>query len=138
MAVTHPRLVRAFNRWLERSPEGRARLRNALHWIYVHIEGAPLFVQWLQQTDAGPRIALSDGREEALDVASLRLDAAGTLYCNVRDGTWAAAFGPSAMGAISPFVDAQADALVLRFGDVRVAPPVVDDPLRWPATGKPV
>ena len=48
------------------------------------------------------RLSLSDGTEEPLDPASLRLGARDALYCRVKGGAFEARFTPGAQSSLWP------------------------------------
>lgn len=133
--LEHPGLVRAFDSWVELAEDGRFCLKNEINWAYVTIEGAPLFVRAARVAADGIWLRLSDEREERLDPATLREGPDGALYAQVRGGTMAARFDPSAASALEGVLGEDAAGVYVDAGDARVRPPVVDDPLRWPRGG---
>ncbi|MBI4816282.1 MAG: hypothetical protein HY791_08490 [Deltaproteobacteria bacterium] len=90
--IGHARIERAFDAWVAVDADGRFILKNSVSSAYVEIEGPPIFVRAARWTDAGLLMALSDGREELLDPETLRSDAEGLIYCDVREGTMVAGF----------------------------------------------
>jgi len=127
--LAHANLVRAFDAWVDRADDGRLCLRNALGWAYVTIEGAPLFVRSLTLTEDGVRLQLSDGREEPLAPATLRVGPDGALHCDARGGRLAARFERHAQAQLAALLDEDDDGVFLTIGSERYAPPSVDDPL---------
>ena len=136
--ITHPLLVRAFDAWIERTDDGRYCLKNDINWAYVTIEGAPIDVRACRIERAGDRVVgcrlvLSDGREEALDLPTLREAASdGALYCDVRGGAMPARFDAHAAMQLEDALVETADGAALRIGAQAIVPPRVDDPLRSP------
>lgn len=90
--IEHPRITDAFNRWIDRAPDGRYILKNATHWAYVAIEGPPIWVLRARVEGEALLLTLSDGRAEPLDPGTLSQDAAGQLSARVRGGTMPAGF----------------------------------------------
>lgn len=128
--VTHEGLARAFDRWVDRAPDGRYCLRNAIHWVYVEIEGAPLFVRSVALDGDRVTLRLSDDREEPLAAHTLRIGPDGALYCDARGGTLAARFDRSAQLQLAPLVDEDGEGALLRIGSEVVRPDKTADPLR--------
>ncbi|MDW8361930.1 MAG: DUF1285 domain-containing protein [Myxococcales bacterium] len=129
--VEHPGVARAFDAWIDRAPDGRYCLRNAIHWVYVTVEGAPIDVRAVHpQPDGSFLLTLSDGRHEPLDPATLRLDGDGALWCDVRGGSMPARFDRHAMVGLEPWLEDSDGGPVLRLGSRRLALTVVDDPHR--------
>jgi hypothetical protein len=133
--LSHPNLVRAFDRWVERAEDGRYCLKNDVNWAYITLEGAPYFVRALH-IEAGGHVMLelSDGSSEELDPSSLRQDRAGVLHCDVHDGTMAARFDRHVAGGLLELLGEDDRGVYLTIAGTVVRPPVVDDPLR--PTGK--
>jgi hypothetical protein len=128
--VAHPGLIRCFDRWISRAEDGRYTLRNARDWVYITLQGPPLFVRAARVEDAGAiRLLLSDETEEALDPDTLRQGPDGALYCDARDGTMTARFDSGAMAQLADAVDEDAQGVYIRVAARRVRPPVVDNPL---------
>src|SRR5262249_34996835 len=96
--VTHPGLAEAFARWLDVDPEsGRYIVKNAINWVYVAVEDAPLLVRSVRAgADGGLELALSDGTREELRRETLRIDGDDVPYCDVRGGKLPARFLPGA------------------------------------------
>src|SRR5437763_555787 len=81
--VTNLAIARALDRWIARSEDGRYILKNAINWVYVRVEGAPLSVQRIE-LKADIELHLSNGAVEVLDPATLRQDEAGALFCDAQ------------------------------------------------------
>lgn len=127
--VQNEAIARAFDRWVDRAEDGRYRLNNGYDWVYVEIEGAPLFVESVEVDEAGVLLELSDGTEEPLDAGTLRQDDQGALFCDARGGMLAAQLRRSAQVMLTPLVDEDAEGPYLRIGGRKVRPPVLSDPL---------
>ncbi|MFO0686590.1 MAG: DUF1285 domain-containing protein [Sandaracinus sp.] len=136
--ITHPLLVRAFDAWIERTDDGRYCLKNDINWAYVTIEGAPIDVRACRLERAADRVVacqlvLSDGREETLDVGTLRESKSdGVLYCDVRGGTMPARFDAHAAMQLEDALVESEQGAAIRIGDRAIVPPRVGDPLRMP------
>jgi len=128
--LLHPKLVRAFDRWLERAEDGRFCLKNDINWAYVSVEGAPLFVRTVTiGSDGAVQLTFSDERSEPLVAHSLRQDRAGALYCDARGGQLVAQFDRHAQQQLEPLLREDADGVYIALGGEQIRPPVVDDPL---------
>ena len=102
--ITHARTLEVLRQSFRREPDGRYSVSIGRERAYVAIEAAPYAVQAVlpAQGGAAPRLRLSDGSEEPLDPATLRLDRDGVLQCTVK-GDHLARFtraGQLAMGAV--------------------------------------
>ncbi|MCC6874553.1 MAG: DUF1285 domain-containing protein [Sandaracinaceae bacterium] len=129
--VTHPKLARAFDCWLERAADGRYCLRNAINWAYVQVEGAPCFVRRVTADDLGLQLHLSNDTVTPLEPATLRQGPDGALYCDV-PGDLVARFDRAAMMQLAERLHEDEQGLFLDVGGRRVRPPIVQDPLaRW-------
>lgn len=129
--LDHPNLTRAFDRWIERAPDdsGRYCLKNDINWAYFTLEGAPYFVERVQQgADGQPVITLSNDQELPLPVESLRLGPEGALYCDVPGGM-VAKFRRHAMAQLEPWLAEDDSGAYLELQGGRVRPKVVSDPL---------
>jgi len=87
--VEHPRLVAALHRWLDLDEQGRYVLRlDAGRLARVEVEDAPYIVRTLELDGPGRTVRiylrLSDGSEEELDYASLRVGRDNALYCGAK------------------------------------------------------
>lgn len=100
--VEHPGLARALASWIAIDSEtGRYVLRNGLDWCFVTVDDTPLVVRTATVSEYGEvTLGLSDGTEEALDPATLRVDEDGVVYCDVRAGTLPARFSRAAAFAL--------------------------------------
>jgi hypothetical protein len=126
--ITRPSIARAFDRWIDRAEDGRYILKNAINWVYVEVEGAPIFVRRLE-LDGVVLLHLSDDSRETLDARSLRQDPSGVLYCQVRRGTMPASFTRRAQLELSPLVSEDEHGVYLLVDGERVRPPIAADPL---------
>ncbi len=130
--ITHEALARAFDGWIERAGDGRYCLKNDINWAYVAIEGPPLFARHLEvdvAADPPVRLSLSDGRDEPLDLATLREAPDGSLYCDARGGDMPCGLSSTAMMRLADHLDEDASGVVVRLGARTVRPPRVADPL---------
>ena len=128
--VEHPGIVRSFDAWIDRHDNGRYVLKNSVNWAFVEVEGAPIDVRRVAVEHNGLSLALSDGRTETLQPDTLRQDAYGVLYCQVRKGRLTARFSRQAMFDLAPVVEEGDDGVALRLGGVSIQPEVADDPVR--------
>lgn len=131
--VTHPAIARAFDQWVDRAEDGRYCLKNAIHWAYVTIEGAPILVQRIELFPDHVELVLSDGRRERLRPETLRQSRDGALHCDAREGTMPAGFTRGAQLALEPLIGEDESGVYLEIGGARFRPPVVADPLSAPA-----
>ena len=129
--ITHDALARAFDGWIERAEDGRYCLKNDINWAYVAIDGPPLFGRRLEVDVAASslRVELSDGREEIVDLATLREGPDGALYCDARGGTMPCGLTSVAMMSLEDHLEEDADGVLLRLGARSVRPVRVADPL---------
>ncbi len=127
--VENPQVARAFNRWIARAPDGRYCLQNSVNWAYVEVQGAPVFVESIRVVEGTVELQLSDESVETLRSPSLRQDAQGALYCDVRGGDLPAKFRRRAMFELEPLLDEDADGVFLTIGGDKVRPPLTDRPL---------
>lgn len=128
--VAHPGVARAFARWLDRLDDGRYVLRNAIHYVYVTVEGAPLHAVGAR-VEPGPAVTLllSSGQREPLRPGSLRVDADGTVYASGRDGTWPIRLAPAAVLALGDLLEDDGDGVAIRLGSQRWPIPARADAL---------
>ncbi len=128
--LTHPLVRRAFDRWLRRAPDGSGRycLCNDINWAFVEIEGPPRFVRAVRLAGGDVTLRLSDEQEAALEPATLVQSPDGGLYGRV-PGDMVARFDRHAMMQLDPLIEEDEQGVYLRFGQGRVRPPVVEDPL---------
>jgi hypothetical protein len=123
--IDQPAIERAFDRWIDVAEDGRYILKNSVNWVYVEIEGAPIFVNAVQLEPERAILILSDDSEEDLAIDTLRQDEAGVLYCDVRAGKLTAMFTRKAQLMLEPAVGQDAHGVYLEIGGVKVRPPVV-------------
>jgi uncharacterized protein len=128
--LEHPGICSAFDRWIDRAPDGRYILKNAINWAYVAIEGAPIFVRAVRLDDAGVELALSDGTTERLAPETLAIGPEDALYCRVREGRFAARFDRTAQLSLFDAIGEDSAGIFLELGGDRWRPPRVADPLR--------
>jgi hypothetical protein len=133
--VLHPGVQRAFSRWIERDAGGRYVLRNDLHYVYLHVEGAPLHARAATLSEGSEPVAvqlhLHGGEREPLRLETLRLGPDGVLYGFLRDGTWPVQPHPQAVLDVAPVLVPMEDgapAVPGPDGPRRI--PTVPDPLR--------
>ncbi len=120
--VTNPAVASAFDRWIDRAPDGRYCLKNSVNWAYVEIEGAPIFVRAVRILADRIELSLSDGRTETLDPSTLSTDLEGRLTCRVRAGTMPAELSRAAMIQLEPIVEEDEDGVFLRIDGEAVRP----------------
>lgn len=86
--ISHARTLEVLWRSLEPTSDGRWLVRLGRESGYVSVAETPWIVRGLVDRAAGrpPLLLLSDGTEERLEPASLRLGADGVLRCNVKGG----------------------------------------------------
>jgi hypothetical protein len=120
--VTNQAIARAFDRWLDRAEDGRYILKNSINWVYVEIEGPPLFVRTIDVQEDGIDLELSDETKERLDPKTLRQDGEGALWCDVRKKRMPARFTRSAQHALAPILDEDELGPYLSIGTERVRP----------------
>jgi uncharacterized protein len=86
--ITHARTLAVLWSSLERVPDGRWLVRIGRESAYVAVEDGPWVVRAVLDDGPGtpPRLRLSDGSEEPLDPATLRVGSDGVLRCAVRGG----------------------------------------------------
>ena len=131
-ALEHPKLTQAFDRWLERAPDGRFCLKNDINWAYVEVEGPARFVRGVRSDGQGLRLTLDNDTEVALEPEALVADPEGVLHQRLPE-RMVARFESGATVALAEWLGErlrEADSgivLDLEGGPYRV--PVVDDPL---------
>jgi len=104
--ITHPGMLAAFRRWLDRLPDGRHILRlDEQRYVYVDADDAPLVASSLRWDGAGAFLTLPGG-EEPLDFASLRIDhqRGDAVYARVRSGRLDARLSPQAWTQLAEHV----------------------------------
>jgi uncharacterized protein len=126
--VLHEGLRRALFRWLDTEPDGRVVLRlDERRFAYVDVDDTPLVARAARLDGAGAAervlLALSDGAEEPLDVATLTIDDAGVLRARVRGGRLEARLATSAVAAFAERVSEEAGRMFLTLAGSRRAIP---------------
>jgi hypothetical protein len=83
--VEHAGLAAALHGWISRHPDdGRYILTNGYDWTYFIVDDAPYYVRTVRIEPERVVLKLSDGTEEAWDVASTRVGEGGALYATVK------------------------------------------------------
>lgn len=136
--LEHPGLTRAFDRWVERAPDGRWCLKNEINWAYITLEGPPYFVRSLQIAEGGEVVLrLSNDGCEPLRPETLRVGEDGALYCDVGDGTLPARFDRHAASLLEPLIGEDEHGLYVQVAGRKARPKVVRDPLAPHANQEP-
>ena len=128
--VTHANLVEAFDRWLERAPDGRYCLHNDINWAYVTIEGPARFVVAVAAGPDGVELRYRGGLREVLDPATLREGPDGALYAG---RTLPARFTSAAAMGLLDFVEEDEAGPFLALAGEKVRVPQVEHPLEVPS-----
>ena len=142
--LAHANLVRAFDRWIERAPDGRYCVKNDINWAYIRLEGPPFFVRSVtlggttpglrvgasSDASGSPQLLLSNDRIEPLRGETLRVGPDGALYCDVGAGDMVARFERHAAMQLEPLIAEDAQGIYVQLAGRRVRPPTVDDPLQ--------
>jgi hypothetical protein len=103
--VSHDGLRRALFRWLDTEPDGRVVLRlDDKRFAYVEVDDTPLVARAARLDGERVWLALSDGAEEALEPATLTIDAAGVLRARVRGGRLEARLATAAAAVLAEHV----------------------------------
>jgi len=123
-AVSHPGLVQALFRWLDRlpPPDGRYVLRwDPPRYAYVTVEDTPLVVRGVRwgPDRASVFLTLSDGSEPPLEPATLLLRPDGSLICRVREGRLEARFSTAALAGLGDALEQDERGAYLRLGGTR-------------------
>lgn len=129
LLVEHPKLAAALHTWISRHPDdGRYILTNGYDWTYFTVEDVPFFVTSLREDGGDAVLTLSDGTEEPLDPATLRLGEratgaadgkadAGALYLRVKadakGGPYDAKLTRHAQTQLGPFLSEEDGSAVL-------------------------
>jgi hypothetical protein len=90
--ITHRLTVELFHRSIRRHPDGGYCLEVGYERAKIEVEDTPYMVKRVDLEEGGARIRVSDGTEEALDPATLRIGAENVLYCQVKGGEFPARF----------------------------------------------
>lgn len=114
--IRHRGVARAFDRWLERAPDGRYRLRNAVNWAYVRIEGSPYFVRQLKAHADALWLTLSDGSKERLDPQRLSHREATWFFAEVKQGSAEAQFDRHCAQRLADYLRLEGEAVLLDLG----------------------
>lgn len=120
--IENPAIIQAFDRWVDRAPDGRYCLKNDVNWAYVEIEGPPIFVKDARVDEEEIELILSDGRTERLDPDTLHTDLEGFLFCAVRDRSMEAQFTSQAAFRLEPILDEDDQGVYLTLGGRRFRP----------------
>lgn len=105
VAFSNPRLIELFNRSITRSGAGAWCLRIGRGEATFTCEDTPWFVTVLEDTGSPWQVTLSDGTSEALTPTTLRLGAAGQVYCRLLRGDEARFTGGAHQRLLSHTVD---------------------------------
>lgn len=120
--VDHPALEAALHTWIARHPDdGRPILTNGYDWCYFRVDDAPYVVRALRTGGDRATMLLSDGSEEPLDPAALRVGRADAVYARVKRaaGGFEARFSRHAQSQLAPLlVETEDGALAVRLGGV--------------------
>jgi len=126
--ITHPGLLQALFRWLDRLPPPDGR--HILWWdrpryAYVTVEDTPIVVRGARLDDATRTVSLtlSDGSETLLDLTTLRVRDDGALVCRVRDGRLEARFATAALASLEDHLSQDEAGLYLSLGGERLRLP---------------
>lgn len=109
--VSHPGILRAWHRGLERASDGRYLIRFGHDWAYVRVDDAPYLVVRAKAEENGIRLRLSNETEEMLS-RPLGLSEEGVLYCRVM-GDHRARFSRQAQADIGSLLRRDGDRFVL-------------------------
>ena len=124
--IEHPGVKKAFDSWVQRAPDGRYCLKNSIHWVYVELEGPPVFVRRARVLESGIELSLSNGTREHLNPDCLRQSVEGELYCDVNDDELPALFDSNAMADMIDIIDSDEKGFFILVGETRVYPPVTE------------
>ena len=123
--ITHPRLVRSFEGWIDRAEDGRYCLSNEINWAYVELTGPPYFVKSVHFVEQTCLLRLSGDREEPLNPQTLRMSDEGHLWCDVRQGRVPARFDSHAATQLAAHLEEKDERLFFQGREV----PVVANPI---------
>ena len=128
--IEHEKVARSFDSWIDRAPDGRFCLHNAINWAFVRIDGPPYFVRSATVSEDEVLLHLSGGLEESLDPRSLRTGPDGAIWCDVRAGRVPARFDNHAAMKLAPLMEEDEDAhVVFRVGRATYSAVMTDDPI---------
>ena len=130
--VAHPGLAQAMHGWISRHPDNqRWVLENGYDWCYLTVDDAPVVVRAARLDGGGTSarvvLTLSDGSEDRVDPAALRVDAEGVLRCDVKagkkGGPFPARFDRHAIQSLGQHIREQAGGYVLQVGSKSIKLP---------------
>ncbi|MCC6216198.1 MAG: DUF1285 domain-containing protein [Polyangiaceae bacterium] len=108
--IERPAMARAFASWIARHPDdGRYILTNGYDWTYLTVDDVPFFVERARADGGRLLLGLSDGTEEPLDPATLRVGRGEAVYCTVKRGAFEARFTRAAQASLAPVLAEAAD-----------------------------
>lgn len=84
-------IIEAFFRGVNRTDGGTWVITLGPFTYPIHVEECGYFVRKVELTPS-PRVFLSDGSDEKLDVSTLLYRAPGNLYCSIKNGRFLARF----------------------------------------------
>jgi len=128
--IEHPKIIEAFNRGLTPTDDGKFRLHFGADWCFVEVEDAAYRVLDFAVTADGPWITLSDRTGEALDVATLSLDADDVVVCRVKGQRAKARFSREAQFALGERLTRVGNQLALQVGSQAIPVPLRPFPER--------
>lgn len=104
--IDHDAMSLAFASWIRLHPDdGRFILTNGYDWTYFTVKDVPFFVKHVEIVPNGARLRLSDGTEESLAPAGVRVSPSGVLYARVKGGDFEARFFQTAQAEMVELVD---------------------------------
>ena len=127
--ISHPNVVEAFSRWIDRTDAGRYVLRNAIHYVYLDVHDAPLHARAVEIDEDGATLLLQGGVRERLRPETLRQGPEGTIYASGRDGTWPIRLHPAAVLGLEPLLREEGGEVALAIAGARFPIPTVSAPL---------
>lgn len=127
--IEHPKLVLAFEGWIDRAEDGRFCLSNSINWAYIEVDGPAYFVKDVKVEGNDVVLRLSGDIEEPLDATTLRQGPEGALWCAVREGRCPARFDNHALSKMSDLVREDEQGVYVQIGARKVRPPIDADPL---------
>lgn len=120
--IENPKIKLAFDAWVDVAPDGRYCLRNDLHWVYVNIDGPPVWVQSLN-IEAGAWMArLSSLREVQVEADRLFTDVETNLYLDLGNPGFYAGFSNHAYAQLMPIVGSDERGIYLDMHGQKVRP----------------
>jgi hypothetical protein len=88
----NPRIIRLFNRSVDRTEGGTWILEVGRFTYPITVEDCGFFVERVDFDNEPPTLYLSDQTKEPLEADTLRYEGDGKLYCSVKDGEFRARF----------------------------------------------